>query len=60
MNFLKPGVALVVLVLSASTGLLAQLCTVNGVVKDALTGEALIGAYVKSGNAVVALSLIHI
>ncbi len=54
MNFLKPGVALVVLVLSASTGLLAQLCTVNGVVKDALTGEALIGAYVKSGNAVVA------
>ena len=32
----------------------AQLCTIKGVVEDALTGEALIGAYVKSGNAVVA------
>ena len=54
MNFLKSGVALVVLAWSASTGLWAQLCTVNGVIEDALTGEALIGAYVKSGNAVVA------
>ena len=32
----------------------AQLCTVKGEVKDALTGEPLIGAYVKSGNALVA------
>ena len=40
--------------IASSSGLWSQLCTVNGVVKDALTGEALIGAYVKSGNAVVA------
>ena len=54
MNFLKSGAAFVVLALGVSTGLWAQLCTIKGVVEDALTGEALIGAYVKSGNAVVA------
>ena len=32
----------------------AQLCKVEGTVRDALSGEALIGAYVKSGNQVVA------
>lgn len=35
----------------------AQLCTVTGTVEDALSGEPLIGAYVKSGNAVVATDL---
>ena len=35
----------------------AQLCSVTGTVEDALTGEPLIGAYVKSGNAVVATDL---
>lgn len=54
MNFLKSGAAFVVLALGVSTGVWAQLCTIKGVVEDALTGEALIGAYVKSGNAVVA------
>ena len=54
MSFLKSGAAFVVLALGVSTGLWAQLCTIKGVVEDALTGEALIGAYVKSGNAVVA------
>ena len=54
MNFLKSGAAFVVLALGVSSGLWAQLCTIKGVVEDALTGEALIGAYVKSGNAVVA------
>ena len=54
MNFMKTGVAFVVLVLWSSMGLWAQLCTVNGIVEDAFTGEALIGAYVKNGNAVVA------
>ena len=34
-----------------------QLCTVNGTVQDALTGEALIGAYVKAGGAVVATDI---
>ena len=32
----------------------AQLCTVKGTVEDALTGDPLIGAYVKAGNSVVA------
>ena len=34
-----------------------QLCKVNGTVQDALTGEALIGAYVKAGGAVVATDI---
>ncbi|HAI00600.1 MAG TPA: hypothetical protein DCL98_03770, partial [Flavobacteriales bacterium] len=46
------GLALVALFLGVTAH--AQLCTVNGVVEDALTGDPLIGAYVKSGNAVVA------
>ena len=54
MNFLKSGAAFVVLALGVSTGFWGQLCTIKGVVEDALTGEALIGAYVKSGNVVVA------
>ena len=29
-----------------------QNCTVSGVVSDGFTGEALIGAYVKSGDAI--------
>ena len=53
MNLMKHwGLALVALFLSLTAH--AQLCTVNGVVEDALTGDPLIGAYVKSGNAVVA------
>lgn len=39
------------------TGATAQLCTVNGLVEDALTGDPLIGAYIKAGNAVVATDL---
>ncbi|MBM71313.1 MAG: hypothetical protein CL847_00820 [Crocinitomicaceae bacterium] len=35
----------------------SQLCTINGVIEDALTGDPLIGAYVKSGNIVVATDL---
>ena len=46
------GLALVALCVGVTSH--AQLCTVNGVVEDALTGDPLIGAYVKSGNAVVA------
>ncbi len=46
------GLALVALCMGVTSH--AQLCTVNGVVEDALTGDPLIGAYVKSGNAVVA------
>ena len=53
MNLMKHwGLALVALFLGLTAH--AQLCTVNGVVEDALTGDPLIGAYVKSGNAVVA------
>ena len=53
MNLMKHwGLALVALFLGLTSH--AQLCTVNGVVEDALTGDPLIGAYVKSGNAVVA------
>ena len=53
MNLMKHwGLALVALFLGLTS--YAQLCTVNGVVEDALTGDPLIGAYVKSGNAVVA------
>ena len=36
------------------TGATAQLCTVKGSVLDAMTGESLIGAYVKAGNVVAA------
>ena len=39
------------------TGASAQLCTVNGLVEDALSGDPLIGAYIKAGNAVVATDL---
>jgi outer membrane cobalamin receptor len=46
------GLALVALCMGVTSH--AQLCTVSGVVEDALTGDPLIGAYVKSGNAVVA------
>ena len=46
------GLALVALFLGLTSH--AQLCTVNGVVEDALTGDPLVGAYVKSDNAVVA------
>ena len=46
------GLALVALCLGLTSH--AQLCTVKGVVEDALTGDPLIGAYVKYGNAVVA------
>ncbi len=53
MNLMKHGgLALSALFLGVTSH--AQLCTVNGVVEDALTGDPLIGAYVKSGNAVVA------
>ena len=53
MNVMKHwGLALVALLMSLTS--YAQLCTVNGVVEDALTGDPLIGAYVKSDNAVVA------
>lgn len=46
------GLALAALCLGLTSH--AQLCTVKGVVEDALTGDPLIGAYVKYGNAVVA------
>jgi outer membrane cobalamin receptor len=35
----------------------AQLCTVRGTVQDALTGDALIGAYIKAGSAFAATDL---
>ena len=51
---LKPLRAAAVVLWACATTAAAQLCTINGVIEDALTGEPLIGAYVKSGNAVVA------
>ena len=33
------------------------MCTINGIVEDALTGDPFIGAYVKSGDAVIATDL---
>ena len=53
MNLMKHwGLALVALFLGLTAR--AQLCTVNGVVEDALTGDPLIEAYVRAGYAVVA------
>ena len=51
---LKPMRAAAVVLWACATTAAAQLCTINGAIEDALTGEPLIGAYVKSGNAVVA------
>ena len=50
----KPFKAAALVLWACSITAAAQLCTINGVIEDALTGEPLIGAYVKSGSAVVA------
>ena len=57
MSNMKPWVALTLALWAWMSVSQAQLCPINGSVVDALTGDALIGAYVKSGNAVVATDL---
>ena len=53
----KPWRVLAIVLWACTSGVTAQLCTINGVIEDALTGDPLIGAYIKSGNAVVATDL---
>ena len=54
MRTLKPWKVLSFLLLAFTTNAFAQSCTVNGTVEDAVTGEPLIGAYVKLGNEIIA------
>lgn len=49
--------ALFLLGLLGGGGLSAQVCVVGGVVVDEVSGEALIGAYVRSGNQIVATDI---
>jgi len=51
---MKQGIILALATWALAGGLQAQLCTVEGIVVDALTNDPLIGAYIKSGNSVVA------
>ena len=57
MRTLKPWKVLSFLLLAFTTNAFAQSCTVNGTVEDAVTGEPLIGAYVKLGNEIIATDL---
>ena len=57
MRTLKPWKVLAFLLLAFTTNAFAQSCTVNGTVEDAVTGEPLIGAYVKLGNEIIATDL---
>ena len=53
----KPCHALAFILWACAMTASSQLCTINGIVEDALTGDPLIGAYVKSGDAVIATDL---